>query len=57
MFDRAVAQAVLLFGLETWVLLVEIERKVDVTHMCFLQNITGTQAQRIADGKCETPGV
>ena len=57
MFDRAVAQGVLFFILETWVLSAEMDRKVDVTHTCFLQNITGTQAQRIADGKCETPRV
>ena len=56
MFDRAVAQAVLFFGSETWVLSEAMERKVDVTHTCFLQNITGTLAQRIADGTWETPG-
>ena len=56
MFDRAVAQAVLLFGSETWVLSAAMERKVDVTHTCFLQNITGTRVQRISDGTLETPG-
>ena len=56
MFDRAVAQAVLLFGSETWVLSAAMERKVYVTHTCFIQNITGTRSQRIADGKWETPG-
>ena len=55
-FDRAVAQAVLLFGSETWVLSAAMERKVDVTHTCFIQNITGTRAKRIADGTWETPG-
>ena len=41
MFYRAVEQAVLLFGSETWVLLASMERKVEGTHTCFLQNITG----------------
>ena len=56
MFDRAVAQAVLLFGSETWLLSAAIERKVYVTHTYFLQHITGTRAQRIADGTWETTG-
>ena len=50
MFDRAVAQAILLFGSDTWVLSEAMDRKVDVTHTCFPQHITGTRAQRIADG-------
>ena len=33
MFYRAVVQTELLFGLETWVFLAEIERKVEGTHM------------------------
>ena len=36
MFYRALEQAVLLFGSETWVILAAMERKVDGTHMCFL---------------------
>ena len=36
MFYRAVAQVVLMFGSETWVLLVTIEKKVEGTHPCFL---------------------
>ena len=55
-FDRAVAQAVLLFGSETWVPSAAMERNVDVIYTCFLQNITGTQAHRIADRTWETPG-
>ena len=46
-FDRVVAQAVLFFGLETWVLTAAMEKKVDVTHTCFLQNITDTSAMDI----------
>ena len=41
---RAVIQAVLLFGAETWVLLAEIELKVDGTHTGFLWQITGKWA-------------
>ena len=41
MFYRAVAQAILLFGSETWVLLVATERIVEVTHTGFLRMIMG----------------
>ena len=40
-FYRAVAQAVLLFRSETWVILEKMERKVEGTHMGFLRQITG----------------
>ena len=55
-FYRAVAQAVLLFGSKTWLLLAEMERKVEGTHACFILHITGTRARRLADGTCETTG-
>ena len=35
MFYRAVAQVVLLFGLKTWVILADMERKVECTHTDF----------------------
>ena len=41
-FYRAVAQSVLLFGLENWVLSEAMERKVEGTHTCFLRQIMGT---------------
>ena len=41
MFYRVVAQTVLIFGLETWVILAEIERKVEVTHMGFMRQLKG----------------
>ena len=41
MFYRAVEQAVLIFGSDTWALLAKIERKVEGTHTCFLWKITG----------------
>ena len=56
MFYRGVAQAVLLFGSETWVLLVAMERKVEGTHTGFLIHITGNRALRIVDRTQNTPG-
>ena len=43
-FYRLVAHAVLLFGSETWVISVEMERKAKGTHMGFLRQITGERA-------------
>ena len=40
-FYRAVTQAVLLFGLETWVIFAAMERMVDGTHTGFLRQIMG----------------
>ena len=40
MFYREVVQAVLLFGADTWVLLVAMEWKVEGRHTCFLQHTT-----------------
>ena len=56
MFYRAVVQAVLLSGSETWVLLAAMERKVEITQTFFLRHIMGKWAQRIADGTWEIPG-
>ena len=53
-FYREVEQAVLLFGLDTWVLLWEMEREIEVTHTGFLRYIVGNQAQGIAYGTWET---
>ena len=49
-FYRAVAQAVLFFGSKTWLLLVEMERRIEGKHMGFLRQITGKRARRILDG-------
>ena len=57
MFYRAVAQVLLLFVSETWVLLAEMERKVEREHTGFLKQVMRKQAQRIADRTWETPGV
>ena len=50
MFFRAVTQAVLLFGYDMWVLLVEMERTVYGAHTGFLKHIIGKQAWRDEDG-------
>ena len=44
---------VLLLVSETWVILAEIERNVEGTHMHFLRQITGKQTRGIADGTWE----
>ena len=41
MFYRAVAQAILLYGLYTWVVSAEMEKKVEGEHTAFLRQITG----------------
>ena len=55
LFYRAVIQAFLLFGLESWVLLYVMIRMVESTHVGFLFNITGKRLRRQADGLWETP--
>ena len=55
MFYRVVVQEILLHGLETWVLLAEMERKVEGAHTDFLRQITGKQVRRLGDGTWETP--
>ena len=44
MFYRSVEQAVLLFGLDTWLISVSIERKVEGTYMDYLRQITGKRS-------------
>ena len=49
-FYRAVIQVLLLFGVETWVILAAMEWKVDGTHTSFLRQIMGKRARRVLDG-------
>ena len=56
MFYRAVDQAILLYGSETWVISAAMERKVEGTHIGLLRQITGKRARRLGDGTWETPG-
>ena len=46
MLHRAVAQGVLIYGLDTWILLAVMERKVEVTHTGFMRKITGERDQQ-----------
>ena len=46
-FYWTVVQAILLYGLETWLLSSSIEKRVEGTHKEFLRLITGKQARRI----------
>ena len=48
-------QAILLYGSETWVLSVSMDRKVEGGYIGFLRQITGKRAQLIGDGMWETP--
>ena len=56
MFYRAVIQAALIFGSETWVLFAEKDQKVEGTHTYFLRKITGKRAQRLTYRTWETTG-
>ena len=56
-FYRAVVKAILLCGLDNWVLSVSMEKRVEGTNTEFLQLITGKRARRLGDGTWETPGV
>ena len=49
-FYKAEVQAVLMFGLELWVLLPEMESTVEGTHIGFLKHITGKRAHKNPDG-------
>ena len=55
MFYRAATHAVLLFGLETWVISELMEITVEGTHNGFLRQITGKQARRKVDGTWYNP--
>ena len=50
MFYRAVVQAVLLYGPEIWIILAEMERKVEGTYTGFLRQIMGKQERQLGDG-------
>ena len=54
-FYKAVAQAVLLFGEETWVLTPRMERALDSFQHRVARRITGKQARRRTDGSWEYP--
>ena len=54
-FYKAVAQAVLLFGAETWVLTQSMERDLDSFQHRVARRITGKQPRRRADGIWEYP--
>ena len=48
-FYRAVVQAVLLFGLETWILSAAMEKRIAGVRVGFLQQVTGKRANRRMD--------
>ena len=45
-----------MYGSETWVLSKSIEKRIEGTHMEFLQMITGKRANILGYGTWETPG-
>ena len=45
-FYKAVAQAVLLFGSDTWVLTLRMERALDIFHNRVVRRITGRHPMR-----------
>ena len=45
-----------LYGSETWVLLLSMANRVEVTQTEFLQLIMGKRARQLGDGTWETPG-
>ena len=55
-FYRAVVQAILLYGSETWVLSESMENRVEETHTDLLRLITGKRASQLGDRIWETPG-
>ena len=46
-FYRAVVQAILLYGSETWVLLESMANRIEGTHVEFLRMITGKRAKQL----------
>ena len=56
MFYGAVAQEILLYVLETWVLSAAIKKKVEGAHTVFLSQIMVKRAQKILYRTWETPG-
>ena len=55
MFYRAVVQAVLIFGSESWVLSAYMETVVEGTHKWFLRHIIGKQMRWNPDGTWVIP--
>ena len=55
-FYRAVVQLILLYGLETWVLLASMAKMIEETHTEVLRLITGRRARQLGDRTRETPG-
>ena len=54
-FYKVMAQAVLLFGEETWVLTPSMERDLDSFQHMVARSITGKQPRRRVDGSWEYP--
>ena len=54
-FYKAVSQAVLMFGAETWVLTPRIERALDSFQHRVVQRLTGRQMRRRGDGSWAYP--
>ena len=50
MFYRAVVQVVLIFGVETWVMLETISRKLERANVLFLRQVTGQKDKRQKNG-------
>ena len=50
MFYWVVVQALLLFGGDTWVLLVPMSRKLEGVHVVFIRKMMGQKAKRQRDG-------
>ena len=46
-FYRAVVQAVLLFGAETWFLMAEMLQKIEGVHVGFLQLVAGMKSRNL----------
>ena len=55
-FYRAVVQAILLYGSETWFLSASMAKRIEGTHTDFLRMITGKRAKKLEDGTWKTPG-
>ena len=48
-FYRAVVQAIILYGSETWVLSASMAKRIEGTHMESLQMMTGKRAKQLGD--------
>ena len=55
MLYRSVTQAVVLFGSDTWVISVAMEKIAEGNHTVFLRQITGKRKWRKVDGMWSTP--